>query len=103
MATTTPDEQEIESARRYILGSMALGLQSRQGVSRTLANLWIDSLPATELARQSVEIEKVKPADVERVARKYYPAWRMSVIAVGDEKVIREELAPFGLEFQKAN
>lgn len=103
MATTAPEEQEVESARRYILGSMALGMQSRQGVSRTLANLWIDGLPATELAHQNAELEKVKPADVERVSRKYFPVSRMTVIAVGDEQVIKQQLAPFGLEFRKSN
>jgi len=36
------------------------------------------------------------------VGRKYFPAWRATVVAVGEEKVIKEQLAPFGLEFQKA-
>jgi len=44
----------------------------------------------------------VKPEDVQAIGRKYFPAWRMTVVAVGEEKVIKEELAPFGLEFQKA-
>jgi len=102
MATTKPDEQELEGARRYILGSTALQLQSRQAVSRSLANLWIDSLPPEELGRQTEKIAAVKPEDVEAAGRKYYPAWRMTVVTVGEEKVIREELAPFGLEFRKA-
>lgn len=102
MATTKPDEQEVESARRYILGSTALQLQSRSAVSRSLANLWIDSLPPEELGRQTEKIAAVKPEDVEAVGRKYYPAWRMTVVTVGEEKVIKDELAPFGLEFRKA-
>lgn len=103
MATTTPEPLEIESARRYILGSTALSLQSRQSVSHMLANLWVDSLPSNELARQSAAIEKVNAEDVQRVGKKFYPAWRMSVVAVGEEKVIRDELGPFGFEFQRAN
>jgi zinc protease len=102
MATTKPEAQEIDNARRYILGSMALQLQSRAALARTLASLWVDSLPPEELGRQSEEIANVKPEDVEAVGRRYFPAWRMTVVAVGEEKVIREELAPFGLEFQKA-
>jgi zinc protease len=102
MATTKPDEQEIESAKRYLLGSAALRLQSRSAVSRTLANLWVDSLSPEELGLQTEKIAAVKPADVEAAGRKYYPAWRMTVVTVGEEKVIKEELAPFGLEFQKA-
>jgi zinc protease len=102
MATTKPDEQEIESAKRYILGSTALQLQSRSGVARSLANLWVDSLPPEELGRQTEKLAAVKPEDVEAVGRKYYPAWRMTVVAVGEEKVIKDELSPFGLEFKKA-
>ena len=102
MATTMPDEAEIESAKRYLLGSTALRLQSRSAVGRTLANLWIDSLPPEELGLQTEKIAAVKAADVEAAGRKYYPAWRMTVVTVGEEKVIKEQLAPFGLEFQKA-
>jgi zinc protease len=102
MATTVPEAQEIEKAKRFILGSMALQLQSRAAVARTLANLWVDALPPEELGRQSEKIESVKPEDVHAIGRRYFPAWRMAVVAVGEEKVIREELAPFGLEFHKA-
>ncbi len=84
------------------LGSLALQLQARTGVARQLANLWIDSLPPEELALQGQKIEKVTPQDVQAAGRKYFPAWRMTVIAVGEEQVIKDELAPFGLEFQKA-
>ena len=102
MATTKPDADEIESARRYILGSTALQLQSRSAVARSLANLWIDSLPPEELGRQTEKVSAVTAEDVEAAGRKYYPSWRMTVVTVGEEKVIKEQLAPFGLEFQKA-
>ncbi len=102
MATTAPEAEELESAKRFILGSMAIQLQSRVAVARTLASLWVDSLPPEELGRQSQKIENVKPEDVQAIGRKYFPAWRMTVVAVGEEQVIKEELAPFGREFQKA-
>lgn len=102
MATTVPDQVEVESAKRYVLGSAALDLQSREAVSRTLARLWIDSLPPEELGNQSRQVEGVKPEDVQAAGRKFFPAWRTTVVAVGEEKVIRDELAPFGLDFQKA-
>ncbi len=102
MATTAPDADEIEHAKRYLLGSMALQLQSREAIARQLANLWIDTLPPDELGRQSEKIEKVTVQDVQAAGRNYFPAWRMTVVAVGEEQVIKDELAPFGLEFQKA-
>ncbi len=102
MATTVPEEEELELAKRYVLGSLALQLQSQEAVARSLASLWVDRLPPEEMGRQTQAVTEVKPADVQAAGKKYFPAWRMTVVAVGEEKVIREELAPFGLEFQKA-
>ena len=102
MATTAPDPEEIDHAKRYLLGSLALQLQSRASVARQLVNLWIDSLPPEELGLQSEKIEKVTAQEVRAAGRTYFPAWRMTVVAVGEEQVIKDELAPFGLEFQKA-
>jgi zinc protease len=102
MATTTPEDAEIEHARRYLLGSIAIRLQARSSVARSLANLWISSLPPAELGALTEKISKVTAADVQAAGRKYFPASRMTVVAVGDEKVIKEELAPFGVEFTKS-
>jgi zinc protease len=101
MASTAPETEEVDRAKRYVLGSLAIQLQSRAAVARQLANLWIDSLPPEELALQGQKIEKVTPQDVQAAGRKYFPAWRMTVVAVGEEQVIKDELGPFGLEFQK--
>ena len=102
MATTTPEDAEIEHARRYLLGSIAIRLQARSSVARSLANLWISSLPPAELGALTEKISKVTAADVQAAGRRYFPASRMTVVAVGDEKVIKEELAPFGVEFTKS-
>jgi predicted Zn-dependent peptidase len=101
MATTAPEQEEVDHAKRYLLGSLALSIQSQAGLARQLASLWIDSLPPQELAQQAQKIEKVTPQEVEAAGRKYFPAWRMTVVAVGEEKVIKNELAPFGMEFQQ--
>jgi len=34
------------------------------------------------------------------VAKKYFPAARSTVVAVGEDKVVHEELQPFGLEIK---
>ena len=46
-------------------------------------------------------VQSVKPADVQAAGKKYFPVWRSAIVAVGEEKVIRDELGAFGLEFQK--
>jgi len=39
---------------------------------------------------------------VDGAGRKYFPATRTAVVAVGEEKVIREALAPFGVSVEAA-
>ena len=65
---------------------MAVQLQSRAAVARQMANLWIDSLPPAELEAMGRNIEKVTAEDIQEAGRKYFPAWRMTVVAVGEER-----------------
>ena len=102
VATTTPEEEELERAKRYLIGSLAIGQQSRSALAKQMAALWVKGLPPEELGREGPQIEKTSAQEVEQAGRRYFPAWRMTVVAVGDENVIRQEMAPFGLELQKA-
>lgn len=100
MATTAPTPDEVERARRYLVGLQAIRLQSQESVAGQLATLWSYGLPPEELGLESQRIQKVTAQDVEEAGRKYFPASRQTIVAVGEEKVIREELAPFGLSFR---
>jgi zinc protease len=102
MATTPLTETEMTQAKRYLVGLLALSVQSEIGLANQLANLWINGLPDDEIARHSEKLEKSTAADVSAAARKYFSAARTTVIAVGEEKVVREELEPFALEIKPA-
>jgi len=102
MATTDPTDEELSKAKRFLLGIEAIQLQSRGAVARELANLWTNGLPPDEIGNYGKKIEKSSEADVDAAAQKYYPASRMTVVAVGEEKVIRDSLAPFGIPIQPA-
>jgi hypothetical protein len=39
---------------------------------------------------------------VDTAAKKYFPAARAAIVAVGEASVVREALAPFGLPIQPA-
>ena len=71
--------------------------QSQESVARQLAAVWAAGLPPEELELEGERIQKVTAEDVAQVGRKYFSASRQTIVAVGEEKVIREELAPFGL------
>ena len=102
MATTTPSKDELERAQRYLVGNIALGLQSQSELSDRLADLWLTGLPPEELGLQSQKIQKVTAADIDAAGKKYFPSPRMAVVAVGDEKVIKDQLGSFGLDIAPA-
>jgi zinc protease len=97
MVTTSPTEEELSRAKRYLLGIEAISLQSRDSVAAELASLWLNGLPPDGISTYGKKVNAATPEDVDAAAKKYWPASRMTIVAVGEEKVIREALAPFGL------
>jgi predicted Zn-dependent peptidase len=102
MATTSPSEEELVHAKMYLVGNQAIDLQAEESVGRSLARLWIIGLPPEELGRESERVGKVTAQDVDAVAARYFPAARQAIVAVGVEKVIKDQLAPFQLEVKAA-
>jgi zinc protease len=102
MATTAPTQEEITRARRYLVGLNAIRLQSQGSVARQLATLWTYGLPPEELGRESEKIQKVTAREVEAAGARYLPAAQQTIVAVGEEKLIRDQLAPFGIEIKTA-
>jgi zinc protease len=97
MATTTPSNEEVTHAQRYLVGNKAIELQAQEAVARELARLWVFGLPPEEVGGESEKILAVTAKDVEAAGVKYFPASRQTMVAVGEEKVIQEQLAPLGL------
>jgi predicted Zn-dependent peptidase len=102
LVTTSPTDEELSKAKRFLLGIKAIQLQSRNAVAEELASLWGYGLPPDEIGTYDKKIGRISAADVDTAAQKYFPADRMTVVAVGEEKVIRDSLAPFGLPIQPA-
>jgi zinc protease len=102
LATTDPTDEELEKAKRFLLGIEAIQLQSSQALAGELAGLWGDGLTPDEIGNYGKKIAGVSPADADAAAQKYFPASRMTIVAVGEEKVLRDSLSPFGLPIQPA-
>ena len=100
MATTEPAADEVQRAQRYLVGNKAIGLQSRAAVASELGTLWVDGLPPEEIGLETERIQKVTPQEVEQVSARYFPAVRATIVAVGEQKVVDGQLAPFGLQIQ---
>jgi zinc protease len=102
MVTTSPTDTELQQAKHNLVGIEAITLQSREAVAGELADLWTRGLPPEEIGDYGKKITAITADDVNLVAKKYFPASRASIVAVGEEKVIREALAPFGLPIHPA-
>jgi len=102
MATTSPSEEELTNAERYLVGNHAIELQAQEAVARSLTRLWALGLPPQELGQENQRISKVTVTDLDAAAAKYFPSVRQTIVAVGVDKVIENQLAPFGLEMQTA-
>lgn len=103
MVTTSPTEEELNRAKRFLLGIEAISLQVRGAVAGELAELWINGLGPDELANYNKKINATTADEVDAVAKKYFAASRMAIVAVGEEKVIRDAMAPFGLPVEAAS
>lgn len=102
MATTDPAPDELSRAQRFLVGTNAIVLQVQGAVAGELATLWVDGLPPDALGQENVDIGKVSVQDVATAGRKYFAAARQTIVTVGEEKVVREQLAPFGLQIEPA-
>jgi zinc protease len=101
LATTSPSNEELSSAKRYLAGSEALELQDRASLARRLGSLWISGLPPAQIGIYGQQVTSTTEADVNMAARRYFAAYRMAIIAVGEESVIRDAAATLGLSVQR--
>jgi len=97
MVTTSPSDNELQQAKRNLVGIEAISLQSNDEVAGELADLWTRGLPSEEIGNYGRKVAAITADEVNAAAKKYFPAARFSLVAVGEERVIREALAPFGL------
>jgi predicted Zn-dependent peptidase len=77
-----------------LFGREALRMQDRASLAGQLATLWVAGLEPDQIGIYGRKVADTTVADANAAARKYFLAYRTAVIAVGEEKIIREALAP---------
>jgi len=87
---------ELEAAKRSLVGSFALTLESPSGVLSRLLDVVDYGLPADYWDTFPQRVQAVTPADVRRVTQTYLGTGRIQVIAVGEGKTIQPGLAAYG-------
>jgi zinc protease len=96
MATTNPTDEELSRAKRYQSGLYLLRNQIQGAVASTLAANWVDGLPPEALGDFVPRVNAVTADQVRTIGVSVYPSAAQTVVLVGDETAIKNELKPFG-------
>lgn len=102
IASEPPSAEEMQQAKRYLIGNTALDLQSRTEVAALLGKYWIDGQPPNHLNAEMAGIQSTTAGEAAKSAAKYLSPDRMTIIAVGEKQVILDQLKPFGMEIVPA-
>ena len=88
--------EELASAKRALVASFALSLESTPGLLGRAMSLKEYGLPADYWNNYPDMVMKVTAEQVRQVARKYVPVDNIQIVAVGDPARIRDVLKQFG-------
>src|SRR5688572_20283848 len=88
--------EELENAKRAIVGSFALSLDQPQSLLQNIVNQRLYNLPADYWDTYPQKVAAITAEDVQRVAQKYVDLGHLQVVAVGDASKARDILAKYG-------
>jgi zinc protease len=91
-----PGAAELKAVQSFLAGQYVLQVSTRDGLVDRLRFVDLHGLPPDWLETYVQQVKAVTPADAQAVARKYLDGARMSVVVVGDRKVVEEQVKPFG-------
>lgn len=88
--------EELENAKRAIVGSFALSLEQPQALLQNIITQKLYNLPADYWDTYPQKVDAITADDVQRAAQKYIDLSHLQVVAVGDASKAREVLAKYG-------
>jgi len=88
--------EELENAKRSIIGSFALSLEQPQALIQNIITQKLYNLPADYWDTYPQKVSAITADDVQRVAQKYLSKDHVQVVAVGDASKARDILAAYG-------
>jgi len=97
MATTEVAQGELDAARSYAIGTLALSTATQAGLASTLAALLVAGLDITYLREQPKRLTAVTTADVLEVSARHLAPHRLVTVLVGDAAQVRGPLDALGV------
>jgi zinc protease len=89
-------DAELDAARRYVLGSMALSTATHAGLASTLSALVGSGLPTDWLAEHQRALAAVTVDEVAEAARRHLAPEALTTVVVGDADRVAEPLRALG-------
>jgi predicted Zn-dependent peptidase len=96
MRNETVPAEELENAKRAIIGGFALSLEQPQVLLQNIITQKLYNLPADYWDTYPQKVSAITAADVQNAAKKYIDMGHLQVVAVGDAAKAREILAKYG-------
>ena len=88
--------EELDNAKRAIVGSFALSLEQPQTLLQNIITQKLYNLPADYWDTYPQKVSAITAQDVQRVAQKYIDLGHLQVVAVGDAAKARQILSKYG-------
>lgn len=88
--------EELDNAKRAIIGNFALSLEQPQALLQNIITQKLYNLPADYWDTYPQKVSAITVADVQRAAKQYIDLGHLQVVAVGDAAKAREVLAKYG-------
>ena len=96
LRTEPVSADELDNAKRAIIGNFALSLESPNTLLQNIITQKLYNLPADYWDTYPQKVAAITAADVQQAAQKYIDMGHLQVVAVGDAAKAREVLAKYG-------
>lgn len=88
--------EELENAKRAIVGSFALSLEQPQSLLQNIITQKLYDLPADYWDTYPLKVAAITVDDIQKVAQKYIDLDHIQIVAVGDAAKAKDVLAKYG-------
>ncbi|BCS35552.1 peptidase M16 [Luteitalea sp. TBR-22] len=95
LRTEAPPVAELDGIKAYLSGVFVLQNSSRSGIINQLLFQRQHGLPEDYLRTYVQQLQAVTPDDIRRVTEKYLDPAKMTMVVVGDQAVVKEQLQPY--------
>ncbi len=92
MVATDVTQEEVDAARRYLQGTLAMSIQTQAGLSSYLATLTTSGLGVDFLRDYPSALERVTIDAIRQTAVSYLAPARLLTVIVGDAGAVRRDL-----------